>query len=54
MSQYRNLIHHHVHHQNAGHVETFWAGAGGVRRDVFSEAGMYDEWHYGRPQIEDI
>ena len=45
MSQYRNLIHHHVHHRNAGDVETFWAGAGGVRREVFAEAGMYDEWH---------
>ena len=54
MSQYRNLIHHHVHHRNAGDVETFWAGAGGVRRDVFAEAGMYDEWHYAKPQIEDI
>jgi len=54
MSQYRNLIHHYVHHQNAGDVETFWAGAGGIRRDVFADAGMYDEWHYARPQIEDI
>ncbi len=54
MSQYRNLMHHYVHHRNAGDVETFWAGAGGVRRQVFADAGMYDEWHYGRPQIEDI
>jgi len=54
MSQYRNLIHHYVHHRNAGDVETFWAGAGAIRREVFAEAGMYDEWHYGRPQIEDI
>ncbi|HSA54343.1 MAG TPA: glycosyltransferase [Gemmatimonadaceae bacterium] len=54
MSQYRNLIHHYVHHQNAGDVETFWAGAGAVRRDVFVNAGMYDEWHFARPQIEDI
>lgn len=54
MSQYRNLIHHYVHHQNAGDVETFWAGAGAVRRAVFADAGMYDEWHYARPQIEDI
>lgn len=54
MSQYRNLIHHYVHHRNAGEAGTFWAGAGAVRRDVFSEAGMYDEWHYGKPQIEDI
>lgn len=54
MSQYRNLIHHHVHHRNAGNVETFWAGAGAMRREVFAEAGMYDEWHYRKPQIEDI
>jgi glycosyltransferase involved in cell wall biosynthesis len=54
MSQYRNLIHHYVHQRNAGDVETFWAGAGAIRREVFAEAGMYDEWHYGRPQIEDI
>jgi cellulose synthase/poly-beta-1,6-N-acetylglucosamine synthase-like glycosyltransferase len=54
MSQYRNLMHHYVHHQNAGDVETFWAGAGAIRSDVFLEAGMYDEWHYPRPQIEDI
>lgn len=54
ISQYRNLIHHYVHHRNAGDVETFWAGAGGIRREVFAEVGMYDEWHYSRPQIEDI
>lgn len=54
MSQYRNLLHHYVHQRNAGDVETFWAGAGAVRRQVFDDAGMYDEWHFARPQIEDI
>lgn len=54
ISQYRNLVHSYVHHRNAGDVETFWAGAGAVRREVFAEAGMYDEWHYRKPQIEDI
>ncbi|MGQ0642263.1 MAG: glycosyltransferase [Gemmatimonadaceae bacterium] len=54
VSQYRNLIHHYVHVRGAGEVDTFWAGAGAVRRDAFEEAGMYDEWHYARPQIEDI
>jgi glycosyltransferase involved in cell wall biosynthesis len=53
-SQYRNLVHHYVHTQNAGDVDTFWAGAGVVDRAVFDEAGMYDEWHFARPQIEDI
>ena len=54
VSQYRNLLHHYVHQRNAGEAETFWAGAGAVRRSVFDEAGMYDEWHFARPQIEDI
>ena len=54
VSQYRNLLHHYVHQQNAGDVDTFWAGCGAVRREVFEEAGMYDEWHFARPQIEDI
>jgi glycosyltransferase involved in cell wall biosynthesis len=54
ISQYRNLLHHYVHQQNRGDVETFWAGAGMVRRTVFEDAGMYDEWHYPKPQIEDI
>ena len=54
VTEYRNLMHHYVHHQNPGDAETFWAGCGAVRATVFREAGMYDEWHYARPQIEDI
>lgn len=54
VSRFRNLMHHWVHQQNAGEAETFWAGCGVVRSRVFEEVGMYDEWHYGRPEIEDI
>jgi glycosyltransferase involved in cell wall biosynthesis len=54
VSQYRNLLHHHVHQRSGGDVETFWAGCGAVRRTVFLDADMFDEWHYPRPQIEDI
>ena len=54
ISQYRNLLHHWVHQQNAGDAETFWAGLGAIRRSTFVDAGMYDEWHFPRPQIEDI
>ncbi len=53
-SKYRNLLHHWVHQHAAGDAETFWAGCGAVRRDVFEEVGMFDEWHFWRPQIEDI
>lgn len=54
VSQFRNLLHHHVHHLSPGDAETFWAGCGAVRRDVFLAEGAFDEWHYSRPQIEDI
>ncbi|CAN5723849.1 hypothetical protein BH23GEM3_BH23GEM3_10040 [soil metagenome] len=54
VSQYRNLMHHYVHQRGGGEAETFWAGCGAVRREVFMAVGMFDEWHYPRPQIEDL
>ena len=54
VSQYRNLLHHHVHQRSGGDAETFWAGCGAVRRTVFVDAEMFDEWHYPRAQIEDV
>jgi glycosyltransferase involved in cell wall biosynthesis len=54
ISQYRNLLHHYHHQINAGDAETFWAGCGAVRAEIFASAKMYDEWHFPRPQIEDI
>ncbi len=54
VSRYRNLLHHWHHQANPGPAETFWAGCGAVRRRVFHAAGMFDEWHYRRPSIEDI
>ncbi len=54
VSQYRNLMHHYVHQKSAGEAHTFWAGLGAIRRTDFHAVGMFDEWHYGRPQIEDI
>jgi glycosyltransferase involved in cell wall biosynthesis len=54
ISRYRNLYHHYVHHQNPGPAETFWAGCGAVRLPAFRDIGMYNEWHFSRPQVEDI
>jgi len=54
VSQYRNLLHHYHHQINAGDAQTFWAGCGAIRAGVFLAADMYDEWHFWRPQIEDI
>jgi len=54
VSQYRNLMHHYVHQRGRGDAETFWAGLGAIRRTAFLEVGMFDEWHYARPEVEDI
>lgn len=54
VSQYRNLLHHFFHARDRGEAETFWAGCGAIRTEAFRAAGMYDEWQFSRPQIEDI
>jgi hypothetical protein len=53
ISQYRNLLHHFVHHQGNRRASTFWAGLGAVRRSTFLKLGGFDAG-YGRPCIEDI
>jgi cellulose synthase/poly-beta-1,6-N-acetylglucosamine synthase-like glycosyltransferase len=54
VSDFRNLLHHHVHHEAAGEATTFWAGLGAVRREAFLAAGGFDERRFTRPSIEDI
>jgi glycosyltransferase involved in cell wall biosynthesis len=54
LSQYRNLYHRYVHLKGAGDAETFWAGCGAIRRDLFVELGGFDTVMFPRPQIEDI
>lgn len=53
-SRYRNLLHHHVHAGAAGAAETFWAGLGAVRREVFEAAGGFDAAAFPAPSVEDI
>jgi glycosyltransferase involved in cell wall biosynthesis len=54
VAQYRNLLAHYCHQQNPGPADTFWSSCGAIRRDAFVEAGMFDEWHFPRRQIEDF
>jgi glycosyltransferase involved in cell wall biosynthesis len=54
VSVFHNLRHHYVHARAAGEAETFWASLGAVRREAFVQAGRFDEWHFLRPQIEDV
>lgn len=60
VSQYRNLLHHHVHQtgefdsDNLRPARSFWTGCGIVRRDIFDLLGGFDPELYPRPAIEDI
>jgi Glycosyl transferase family 2 len=54
VSDFRNLLHHHVHQSSAGVATTFWAGLGAVRREAFLTAGGFDDRSFPQPSIEDI
>jgi GT2 family glycosyltransferase len=54
VSGFRDLLHHHVHHQSAGPAATFWAGLGAIRRDAYLAVGGFDADRYPTPSIEDI
>src|SRR5213079_1608891 len=46
VSRFRNLLHHHVHHEGAGPAKTFWAGLGAIRRASFLAVGGFDAERY--------
>ena len=54
ISQFRNLLHHHVHLSCPGEASTFWAGLGAVRREAFLAVGGFDVERFAVPSIEDI
>jgi glycosyltransferase involved in cell wall biosynthesis len=54
VSRFKNLFHHWVHQRGAGPAESFWAGCGAVRRELFEEVGGFDEERFRQPSIEDI
>ncbi len=54
ISQYKNLFHRFVHQQSSSEAETFWAGCGAVRREIFLAVDGFNAERYPRPAIEDI
>jgi GT2 family glycosyltransferase len=54
ISDFRNLLHHHVHHEGAGEAMTFWAGLGAIRRSDFLAVGGFDEQRFPHASVEDI
>lgn len=54
VSQFRNLLHHHVHHSSAGAATTFWAGLGAARRGALEQVGGFDERRFRTASVEDI
>lgn len=54
LSQYKNLLHHFVHQKSSVDAETFWAGCGAVRKDIFALMRGFNADLYPNPSIEDI
>lgn len=54
LSQYKNLLHHFVHQSSDTDAQTFWAGCGAVRKQVFDSFRGFNAEAYSHPSIEDI
>jgi GT2 family glycosyltransferase len=54
VSQFRNLLHHHVHQSSPGRAHTFWAGLGAIRRHRLLEAGGFDSERFPTASVEDV
>lgn len=54
LSQYKNLLHHFVHHSSSADASTFWAGCGAIRKELFLSVNGFNATDYPHPSIEDI
>ena len=52
-SQCRNLAHSFIHQRANREAQTFWAGLGAIRTEVFASVGGFDA-RFAHPSVEDI
>lgn len=50
---YRNLLLHHLQQASRG-AQLFSSACATVRREALLRSGMFDEWRFPRPQVEDL
>ena len=53
-AEYWNLLHAYGAARHTTGVAQFHASCGAVRREAFVSAGMFNEWLYRRPSVEDV
>lgn len=53
-TNFKNILHHYTHLQNAGEVRTFWSGFGAVRRQTLLAVGGFDINVTKAADVEDI
>ncbi len=51
-SQYKNLLHHYTHQVSGREAATFCGGYGAIRREVFTQAGGFDERYRAMEDVE--
>jgi glycosyltransferase involved in cell wall biosynthesis len=52
VSRFKNLAHHYLHPRSGPRATTFWSGCGLVRREVFVNAGGFDDDRFALEDVE--
>ena len=52
VSRFKNLAHHYMHQRSGRRATTFWSGCGLVRREVFVNAGGFDDDRFTLEDVE--
>jgi len=53
-SQFKFLLHHYMHQQEAKYIESFWSGCGAIKKSVFNSLGGFNASYLHGGSIQDI